>query len=136
MRAFLAATAAGVIVVAATTSGDAQSAPECQQLWISRNQIYKNHGYCFKTRAAADYFGNAGCSIIDQDAVPISGPEQAYINQLIARERVLRCGSDPGPIVQSFPTPVPAAPVGPTVPAVPTAPPNTSDACRRFPGLC
>jgi len=33
----------------------------CQRLWVMRNQIYKNNGYCFRTRRAINYFGNAGC---------------------------------------------------------------------------
>jgi hypothetical protein len=138
MRALLTIVVAG-IVVAATTTGEAQSASECQQLWVARNQIYKNHGYCFRTTAAADYFGNAGCHITNQDAVPITSAELAYIDRIVARERVLRCGTEPGPIVQPLPSPVPPTviPAGLTVtPAGPTAPPSTGDACRRFPGLC
>ncbi len=33
----------------------------CQELWVRRNSIYAQHGYCFRTRRAIRYFGNAGC---------------------------------------------------------------------------
>ncbi|HHN73327.1 MAG TPA: YARHG domain-containing protein, partial [Thermopetrobacter sp.] len=33
----------------------------CRQLWVMRNSIYKRNGYCFSSRRAIDYFGNAGC---------------------------------------------------------------------------
>ncbi|MCC2110641.1 MAG: YARHG domain-containing protein [Hyphomicrobiales bacterium] len=33
----------------------------CQDLWVARNEIYARNGYCFKTRRARGYFGNAGC---------------------------------------------------------------------------
>src|SRR5207249_301574 len=33
----------------------------CDDLWVARNTIYKNRGYCFKTQRAISYFGNAGC---------------------------------------------------------------------------
>ena len=33
----------------------------CHELWVARNEIYARNGYCFKTRRARNYFGNAGC---------------------------------------------------------------------------
>ena len=33
----------------------------CQELWVERNSIYAQHGYCFRTRRAIRYFGNEGC---------------------------------------------------------------------------
>jgi len=36
-------------------------AKSCQSLWISRNKIFKNNGFCFKTQRARNYFGNGGC---------------------------------------------------------------------------
>jgi hypothetical protein len=58
----------------------AANAQTCQQLWVERNQYYKNHGYCFKTQQAITYFGNGGCHIQDQNAVPLSPAERARVN--------------------------------------------------------
>lgn len=34
----------------------------CKELWVMRNQIYKDNGYCFSTERARAYFGNDGCA--------------------------------------------------------------------------
>ena len=54
-------------------------AQSCQQLWVERNQYYKNHGYCFKTQQAIAYFGNGGCFSNEQNAVPLSSAERARV---------------------------------------------------------
>lgn len=41
--------------------GGGLCARSCQRLWVSRNTLYKNNGYCFKSQRARNYFGNAGC---------------------------------------------------------------------------
>jgi hypothetical protein len=80
----LVATAMVVLVPAA-------NAQTCQQLWVERNQYYKNHGYCFKTQQAIEYFGNGGCYINDQNAVPLTSAERARVNQIVQQERVMGC---------------------------------------------
>ena len=52
-------------------------AQTCQQLWVERNQYYKHHSYCFKSQRAIEYFGNGGCSINDENAVPLTPAERA-----------------------------------------------------------
>ena len=69
----------------------AAAAQTCQQLWIERNQYYKNHGYCFKTQQAIAYFGNGGCFITDQNQVPLSSAERARVNQIVQQERAMGC---------------------------------------------
>ena len=32
----------------------------CEELWLARNQIYANNGYCFQTQRARAIFGH-GC---------------------------------------------------------------------------
>ena len=135
MRAIATALTMTAIISGWATPGRAQSTAECQQLWVQRNQIFKNHGYCFKTRAAADYFGNVGCIYANQDAVPISASERSYVLQIVARERALRCQIETGPPVQVFPAPVPA-PAGPAPPSGSPSPGAPGDACKKFPGLC
>ncbi len=79
MRTFLARTAAILSLATAcipaipAQAGDIQGdAYSCEELWVMRNQIFKNAGYCFKTEKAINYFGNAGCIYQDQDDVPLS----------------------------------------------------------------
>jgi YARHG domain-containing protein len=51
----------------------------CQDLWVLRNQIYKDHGYCFKTARARNYFGNGGCWIHDESDVGLSSKEMNLV---------------------------------------------------------
>jgi hypothetical protein len=74
----------------------AANAQTCQQLWVERNQYYKNHGYCFKTQQAISYFGNGGCFIQDQNAVPLTPAERARINQIVQQERTMGCSDGGG----------------------------------------
>ena len=71
-------------------------AQSCQQLWVERNQYYKNHGYCFKTQRAISYFGNGGCRINDQNDLPLTSGERARINQIVQQERALGCSDGGG----------------------------------------
>ncbi len=52
MLAAIAATGFAMTV----STADAQS---CYDLWVQRNSVYKEAGYCFKTPRAIRYFGNA-----------------------------------------------------------------------------
>jgi hypothetical protein len=67
------------------------SAQSCEQLWVERNSYYKRNGFCFRTARARNYFGNAGCYIYDQGAVPLSPGERARIGQIVALERAYGC---------------------------------------------
>src|SRR4051812_26586732 len=56
----------------------------CENLWVVRNTIYQENGYCFKTQQAIDYFGNGQCSITNMSAVPLSKIERFNIGQIVA----------------------------------------------------
>ena len=73
---------------AAVTVASAQS---CNDLWVERNTYYKQGGYCFKTRRAISYFGNAGCAYDNERDMPLSQAVRARINQIVALERAYRC---------------------------------------------
>jgi hypothetical protein len=61
-------------------AGDVQGdAYDCQELWVMRNQIYKDNGYCFKTKKARSYFGNGGCYVADQSDVSLSSKEMSLV---------------------------------------------------------
>lgn len=63
----------------------------CENLWMVRNEIYKEAGYCFKTERAIDYFGNAHCTVENMNAVPLSEIERYNIDQIVAVERQQGC---------------------------------------------
>ena len=85
-----------MIVLGASLTTAPVYAQTCQQLWIERNQYYKNHGYCFKTQRAIEYFGNGGCFINDEGAVPLTPVERARIAQIVQQERAMGCNIDGG----------------------------------------
>ncbi len=60
----------------------------CQRLWVMRNQIYKNNGYCFRTRRARNFFGNAGCWTSNPR---LSRAERARVNAIRRVERAKGC---------------------------------------------
>lgn len=76
--------------VASTMPAQAQYA-SCHELWVERNSIFKARGYCFKTRRAISYFGNAGCRYDYEEDVPLSAYERAYVARIRAAERALGC---------------------------------------------
>ncbi len=60
----------------------------CGQLWVARNSIYKRNGYCFRTRRAINYFGNAGCWTRNPRLSP---QEQRRVNAIRRVERAKGC---------------------------------------------
>ena len=63
----------------------------CRELWVERNSIFKDRGYCFKTARAIRYFGNAGCSYDDEASVPLSSGQRARIAEIRRLERDFGC---------------------------------------------
>jgi hypothetical protein len=84
--------AAAVVLAGATgLSVSSASAQSCQQLWVERNSYYKDAGYCFKTRRAIAFFGNAGCSYDDEASVPLPRGIRERIAEITATERSRGC---------------------------------------------
>ena len=63
----------------------------CQRLWVERNQIYKDYGYCFQTERAIRYFGNRGCRYEYESDIPFKRRDRALIRRLQAEEREMGC---------------------------------------------
>ena len=78
------------IVTASTTAAPA-AAQSCEGLWVERNSIYKEYGYCFKTQRAIAYFGNAGCMYEYEGAIPFPPGVRGRINQIVRMERAMGC---------------------------------------------
>jgi len=79
LAALVAAGGAVSTLPAGAMPGDAAKVLSCQDLWVLRNQIYKDHGYCFKTARARNYFGNGGCWIADEGDVGLSSKELSLV---------------------------------------------------------
>lgn len=85
-----------VFLVTLALAGFAASAANaqgsvCHRLWVERNRIYADNGYCFKTQRAIRYFGNRGCRYEYQDDVPLSRGDRARIADIQAEERDMGC---------------------------------------------
>lgn len=67
------------------------AADTCDDLWYSRNEVYKSLGYCFKTARAIRAFGNAGCLYDVLEDVPLNRAQQRMVGDLLREERALGC---------------------------------------------
>jgi hypothetical protein len=65
--------------------------PSCDFLYMMRNRIYAQHGYCFTTARGVSEIGNAGCHITSQSAVPLSNIERDNIATLEKAETAKSC---------------------------------------------
>ena len=96
MKAYLALALAAVASIGIASSPQTVSAGEfaamdCGELWVARNQIYKDNGYCFKTARAIDYFGNGGCSHYSAAALPLSGSDRTTLRRIKESWRGQHC---------------------------------------------
>lgn len=93
MAALAAALAAAVTgQSAAARAGDIQGdAYGCEELWVMRNQVFKDNGYCFATEKARSHFGNGGCRYHDEGSVPLSRSERSLIRDIRKSERRQGC---------------------------------------------
>ena len=88
MRAVLTVTLGFALASVAASAAFAQS---CGDLYVQRNQIYKNNGYCFNTPRGISTFGNAGCRYDNVDDVPLSNLDRAAVAAITRDERVIGC---------------------------------------------
>jgi hypothetical protein len=63
----------------------------CDQLWLKRNSIYKDLGYCFETPRAIAVFGNVGCKYHNQKDVPLSGSQRQMVDEITRIEAAKYC---------------------------------------------
>jgi hypothetical protein len=54
-------------------------------------EVQTARGFCFKTRRALEFFGNAGCMYENDASVPFTGSERDLIARIVAREASLGC---------------------------------------------
>jgi hypothetical protein len=70
---------------------DLLSGPNCDFLYTMRNQIYKEHGYCFHTAHAISVFGNAGCVTGDANRLGLNRYELANAATILKAENMKGC---------------------------------------------
>jgi hypothetical protein len=63
----------------------------CENLWFTRNRVFKDRGFCFKTARAIAAFGNAGCQFDDEASVPLNSFERANIQAIRRAEARKGC---------------------------------------------
>ncbi len=66
--------------------------PDCEYLFVMRNRIYKDHGYCFHTSHAIHSLGNEGCYTSDMGSVAMSPLERGNATTILSAEKALGCG--------------------------------------------
>lgn len=71
--------------------GDLTTGPNCEFLYTMRNQIYAEHGYCFRTARAIAAFGNQGCVGSDPNALGLSAIELGNAATILQAERAMGC---------------------------------------------
>jgi YARHG domain-containing protein len=91
MRLVSAALTTLLTAVTLATTVSVSHAQTCQELWVERNQYYKDAGYCFRTPRAIKYFGNAGCRYDDEGTVPLPRGVRNRIGVIAQTERNLGC---------------------------------------------
>lgn len=93
MRSLPAAMVMAVTLAAAAPvlAGDGPEFWSCGELWRSRNQIYKDGGYCFRTARGIRAFGNAGCQFDDVSDVPLSANQRREVAEIQRYERIRGC---------------------------------------------
>ena len=90
-RRFVCGVVLAMMLVPQLAQAQELSSYSCEQLWIERNAIYKDRGYCFRTARAIRMFGNAGCQFDQVEDVPLSRAERRTINDIQAWERRRGC---------------------------------------------
>ena len=63
----------------------------CENLWLVRNSVFADNGYCFKSARAKEAFDTASCSVDDADLVKMNSHEWANTATIRAVERDMGC---------------------------------------------
>jgi hypothetical protein len=78
---------AAAFIAATVPLATPASAANCTDLWVARNSIYANYGYCFKTALGKQTFGTA-CSTNNPR---LSASDQRQVAAIKAEERRRAC---------------------------------------------
>jgi hypothetical protein len=64
----------------------------CDALWMVRNTIFDENGYCFQTAKGQAVFSNAGCKYTVSGKVPLNKYERANVETVKRVEARKGCG--------------------------------------------
>ena len=63
----------------------------CDALWMVRNSIYDERGFCFKTARALETFSNDDCYVTNASRLKFNTFERTNIDRIVAVERKKGC---------------------------------------------
>lgn len=63
----------------------------CDALWMVRNSIYDERGFCFKTARALETFSNEDCYVTNASRLKFNTFERTNIDRIVAVERKKGC---------------------------------------------
>lgn len=63
----------------------------CDSLWMVRNSIYDERGFCFKTARALETFSNDDCYVTNASRLRFNAFERTNIDRIAAVERKKGC---------------------------------------------
>jgi hypothetical protein len=70
---------------------DLLNGPNCEFLYVMRNRIYAEHGYCFRTPRAISTLGNDNCHVADVGQLGLNRLEQANAATILHAEHIKGC---------------------------------------------
>lgn len=70
---------------------DEIKAMSCDELWLLRNSIYDDAGFCFASPKAAEHFSNQGCTYTDERLVPLNDYQRSNIQVFRGMEAKKGC---------------------------------------------
>jgi len=70
---------------------DLLDGPNCEFLYVMRNGIYAEHGYCFRTPRAISTFGADHCHVADVGQLGLNRLEQANAATILHAEHIKGC---------------------------------------------
>ena len=72
-------------------AGDEYGDRSCKSLWIERNSMFAQGGYCFQSARAISTFGNENCQYDSESDVPLSDNQRNRLRKVKAAERANGC---------------------------------------------
>ena len=63
----------------------------CENLWLVRNTIFDENGYCFTTRRARSVFSNQDCWVSEQAEVELNDYERSNVGRIAGVESSFGC---------------------------------------------
>jgi hypothetical protein len=89
LRAILIPVLTILVVPAAASAAPTQ----CDTLWMQRNAIFRDAGYCFHTSKGVQLFGNEGCRYDNEHDLPLSDRQREAIRRIAAAEARNLCNA-------------------------------------------